>query len=748
MAFYESNQYSRDSVGTFDSERSINTASSIFSLARSSSRASTNTAYSSNSLPHVQPASSDPQHGWPALIGPEKQRAAQMVTDTRRLALHTATQRAPPQTTEANTSPISPATRQHTPLAEKQVNNKFACSHCREVFTKKSDRKKHWHNRCQYLGDPKTPDAAGDAFVCPQCDHVARNEDQKRRHQKISGHKGDWQPIRLCQKARYTCSNHDTIFHNAHAFYAHFERDSCPLNHHSGGKDGYRYHQARVTALLQEGRDELRGRHSYLYAALLTHCHHHGMRSDAWRPIVQRLPAEEALAIANRLEWGLQDARESAISRLGFTDVMEMVAKAVPSSALYDSAQGITLRTAHDPSSLAVDKHDTRSPSQPLVSRFDASAQRKFGPSALDAVPEFTHAKAQSQQRQQRAGFAVHKTQPLPRENSKHLPDAWADAHHDEGRNLRHSEDMSSQQFIDNSHGMQLPEMQAVENATPLFLAGMAQRILPEQHQTHRREEDEWEIVGQVLVFPPNNSASDLDHYPESQALTPSPTKDAYPEWPFPAPPSRKRPISTSSSVLPDSIARSRAGPTNRLALRPASKDFSTSAQTTQIPTSPRTSQRSSGESVVGKWFNYANYYEQPPTPTLLLPGTKGAAYSDPTNYQQSPTALPERSRSAGQAVKAVFRKMTTPSVREISEAAFEQMPAPPARTRPISRCVHCGRVNDISCLTTHISDQDQTQSRHNRRNGSVLDPTAVADAFHEFDPAFDLFTDNDSYDF
>ncbi|KAM3417522.1 hypothetical protein BST61_g5761 [Cercospora zeina] len=717
MAFCDSDQYSRDSIGTFDSERSINTASSIFSLARSTSRASTNTAYSSTSLPHPQPTSVDARHAGPPSFGPEKQRAAQNITDPRRLALHTAAQRAPSQTTEANTSPISPATRQHTPLAEKQVNNKFACSHCREVFTKKSDRKKHWHHRCQYLGDPKTPDAAGDAFVCPQCDHVARNEDQQRRHQKISGHKGNWEPIRLCQKARYTCSNHDTIFHNAHAFYAHFERESCPLNNHSGGKDGHRHHHARINVLLQEGGDELRGRHTYLYAALLAHCHHHGMRSDAWRSVVQRLPAEEALNIANKLEWGLQNADGSAISRLGFTDVMEMVVNAVPLPAL-------------------------------IAARFLASAQSNLGPSSLNAAPESARAKAQSQQRRQGVGYAVHETQPLPQEDNQPFPNAWIETSYDEHRLLHQSDDMPSQHFVGNLDDMRLPEMQAVENAAPLFLAGMAQRGLPEQHhQTYWNDDDGEE--NQVLVSPSNKSSADFDHYPEFQALTPSPTKDAHTEWSFPAPPSRKRPISTSSSVLPDSIARSRAGPTRSLALRPASKNFTPSAQTISIPTSPRSSQRSSGESIVGKWFNYANYYEQPPTPSLLLPGTKGANFSDAMMHQQNPNAHLDRSRSAGQAVKAVFRKMKTPSVREIGEAAFELMPAPPARTRLIPRCVHCGKLNDISCLTTHISDQDQGQSRYNRRNGSVLNPTAVAEAFYEFDPAFDLFaTANDSYDF
>ncbi|PIA91462.1 hypothetical protein CB0940_09296 [Cercospora beticola] len=759
MDFYDGPQYSRDSIATFDSEQSINTASSIFSVARSNSRASTNTAYSSHSQPYAQAISSfDPpqrsapsgsaSHGWPSTIGHDRQRAAQIVTDPRRLALYTAAQRAPSQAAETKASPISPANRQHTPLAEKQANNKFACSHCREVFTKKSDRKKHWHNRCQYLGDPRIPEGAYDAFVCPQCDHVARNEDQQRRHQKVSGHKGDWAPTRLCGKARYTCSNHDTIFHNAHAFYAHFERDNCPLNNHSGGKDGYRHHQARVAVLLQEGRDELHERHTHLYAALMAYCSNLGMRADAWRPIVQRLPAEEALSIANKLEWGLQNANGSAVSRLGFTDVMKMVAQAVPLSAICDFKHEAAWCVGNDSPSRSIEPSEQRPSSQPQSAR---SAQRGPNDSATKPASASAQAHPRSQERQGGAGFAVHRTEPLLRTNEADFTIPWPEARRD--LNHSHNERRPAQHLPDASR--HLPEMEVMKSTTPVFLAAMAQRTVPDNNQTHWHDEDDWDIVDQVSMPTANITASDHDHYPEFQALTPSPTKDTHYEWTIPAPPSRKRPISTSSSVLPDSIARSKAGPKHNLALRPASKDSTTSVQTTAVPQSPRTSQRSSGESIVGKWFNYANYFEQPATPTLLLPGTKGADYSDVNNHQQAPqsTTLPERSRTAGQAVKAVFRKMKTPSVREISDAPSESTTTSPPRARPISRCVHCGKIDDIACLTNHISDRRQAQARHNRRNGSILDPTAVAEAFNEFDPTFDMFANyagysNDSYDF
>ncbi|GIZ47357.1 hypothetical protein CKM354_001045000 [Cercospora kikuchii] len=759
MDFYDGTQYSRDSIATFDSEQSINTASSIFSVARSNSRASTNTAYSSHSQPYAQaiPSFDAPQrtapsgsasHGWPSTIGHDRQRAAQIVTDPRRLALYTAAQRAPSQATETKASPISPANRQHTPLVEKQANNKFACSHCREVFTKKSDRKKHWRDRCQYLGDPRTPEGAYDAFVCPQCDHVARNEDQQRRHQKVSGHKGDWAPTRLCDKARYTCSNHDTIFHNAHAFYAHFERDNCPLNNHSGGKDGYRHHQARVAVLLQEGRDELHKRHTHLYAALMAYCSNLGMRADAWRPIVQRLPAEEALTIANKLEWGLQNANGSAVSRLGFTDVMEMVAQAVPLSAIYDFKHEAAPCVGNALSSRSEEHTGTRSSPQPYSAR---STQKGLEYSATKPASASAQVRLRLPERQGSAGFAVHRTEPLFRADDDNLATPWSEARYGLHRPL--GENQPVQHLADDCR--RVPEMEVVKSTTPLFLAAMAQRTLPGNNQTSWHDEDDWDIVDQASVPTSSNHASDHDHYPEFQALTPSPTKDTRYEWSIPAPPSRKRPISTSSSVLPDSIARSRAGPTHNLALRPASKDFTTSVQTAPVPQSPRTSQRSSGESVVGKWFSYANYYGQPATPTLLLPGTKAADYSDANSHQQAmqSTTLPERSRTAGQAVKAVFRKMKTPSVREISGASSESTTTSPPRARPISRCVHCGKIDDIACLTNHISDRRQAQARHNRRNGSILDPSAVAEAFNEFDPTFDMFANyagypNDSYDF
>ncbi|KAI5364708.1 Putative Zinc finger C2H2-type, Rubredoxin-like domain-containing protein [Septoria linicola] len=744
----------RDSISTLDSERSNTTASSIFSVGRSNSRASTNTAisehsllsstsYSSLDLSTTSQSSRNAAHGRSTTQAQYGGRSEHVLDDPRRAALlRTATQQAALRGPLLLASEVADSAARHTtPLLEKQASNKFACSHCSEVFTKKSDRKKHWNQRCQHLGDPNTPRASpGDGFVCPLCGFVARNEFQRRKHQQMSGHQGSWDPIHLSSKERFTCSNHGIIYHSAHDFYAHFDRDACPLNRHSGGKDGYRHHQTRIITLLQEGRDGRHGNHTYLYAALSAYCITHGLHKDDWHSIVHRHSAEDALALANKLEWGFQRSDRSPANRLGFTNVHHMLAQVVPVRDLTGSNPNMNSLSLHVPSSYQrgastpAAEVDGQSPWPELSgSRFVERMERNIAQTAMLQPTCLPRQQAELRIRQQDNGFAVHRTQPLsyvgievPDSNFHGLAstqydpvsrDQWEDSEASWLLDAEQNPAMSLQgqggEFCTRK------EMEVVDNAPSLFLSQATS--LGASGSFNAYEPTDWLPTA-------------IYEYPERAALTPSPAianLASQPDMLQPA--NKKRPISNNSAVLADSVARSRLGPGITLAHRPMHKDPSVDMRNMAHPGSPRSSQRSSGDSVVGKWFNYPQYYDQPPTPTLLLPGTKAASFDEIATNEAK--ASNERSRTTGQAMKAMLRKIATPTPCEMdgdSTAQLVAIPCNSTRSRSGSmRCIHCGVIDNIECLTKHIGQQ--VGPRHNRRQASILDPTEVERAFHDF---------------
>ncbi|USW52964.1 hypothetical protein Slin15195_G062830 [Septoria linicola] len=214
-------------------------------------------------------------------------------------------------------------------------------------FTKKSDRNVHWARRCQYLG---SADAVGpDAYVCPRCEFVARNDLQRQRHQQNIGHEGSWTPLRLRDKTRFTCSSDGRIYYDARAFFNHFDRDDCELSNSTSNGLQAGSHHARVCTLLLEGLME-DGRHNYLYKALMDYCQAHQLGENEWKTIIGCMSVDSARALANKLEWGLRNKNDALLARLGFTDLDAVVFEAMEHARMH-------ARTSTPPSRLGYDNH-------------------------------------------------------------------------------------------------------------------------------------------------------------------------------------------------------------------------------------------------------------------------------------------------------------------------------------------------------------------------------------------------------
>lgn len=168
-------------------------------------------------------------------------------------------------------------------------------------------------------------------MVCRSCNHIGRNAYQVNNHASLTGHSRECDQILLSQKRAFTCSNHDKIYYDAERFLHHFQNDSrCSLNHF----DGNFYHHERVCTLLQEGKSQS-GQHKNsinVYDAVLKHCRQYGVAQTDWMRIVYAHSSDTARALADRLEWGLIAPDGSALSRLGYADLSEMVARVLTPS--------------------------------------------------------------------------------------------------------------------------------------------------------------------------------------------------------------------------------------------------------------------------------------------------------------------------------------------------------------------------------------------------------------------------------
>ncbi|SMY26170.1 unnamed protein product [Zymoseptoria tritici ST99CH_1A5] len=269
--------------------------------------------------------------------------------------------------TRYTSSDVKPTKESKT--AEKKAHNPFACPYCPETFSKSSDRKKHFNNRCKSLGD------GAPAWECLLCHHLARSESQIKDHQRKAGHpKSGCRQIHLPTKPRFTCSDDGIIYTDVEDFLEHFAYGSpCRLNEFNSHGD--HSHRARLRTLLQEGRDDVHG-HTYIYAELRAYCAARTWPAARWKEMILSLPEEVAEHFAAKLEWGLVPDEGTALSRLGFTDLSRIVEDILSSdlpkqveSDMFPSMQASTAMVQHGASL-------SRKPvqNQDLNSRFAAAA--------------------------------------------------------------------------------------------------------------------------------------------------------------------------------------------------------------------------------------------------------------------------------------------------------------------------------------------------------------------------------------
>ncbi|KAF7195803.1 hypothetical protein HII31_02820 [Pseudocercospora fuligena] len=786
-AFSDAEGNPRDSISTFDSDFSL-AASSSFSTGRPSSFASSHTAYSSLSSPSLRSCYSpnfadsryagspnaDPSSVYGRGLAGFSSGASQTRTNDRRALLRTVLAHGTPiddlytaasrtetvvRTPSPSTLPI-PAKDVKSSLAEKKLRNRFACTTCDKTFSKRSGRKSHWKESCQYTSDKSDAQDSKPSLLCPSCNHIARNKHQIGQHQRTHGHiRGTWDPIRLCDKPRFTCSDDCVIYRTAEEFFAHFKSNACKLNQHE--KHGKWFHHSRLLTLLQEGRDDLGGQHYGTYARLLIHCSRHDMTENDWISIIASHSEQVAQQFAEKLKWGLAlPPLSPAMMRLGFANLEQMVALIVPppQHSLTVSRLSGTARSASTTDSVGQHVSSQLYRQQPQASQNppnyyphtsfeagptpdDTTLQSK-GPSFnrerntdSDASPKDWKSRWNPGSMSQAAIMA-----PPTRSAVSDSPRSFKIASSSELTCFENDchDDLDSKPWLDLTDTFATQDMLLERRTQSGFPGRTSSRrstrasTLPQRDQNLSAQPE-----GPVV-------ASIMDTFTRSATNTVWP---AYNESsPSAVAPKAKRPISKTSEVHPESVVRSQRQ--HRLPFRISSGE-SKPHRASQNHSSGLSSHRESSEST-GLFFDYLKYdqddipeprqtsmHEQSPPRVSAKPVSiiQGVLVPTPSeHFVDSPrrSSVPERPKTTlKEKIKACAKKSFTSQITELEDGDFLSRP-PSGVPKAIvpGQCIYCGIVNDTDCLSGHISEV-RVRRKH---QGTVFEEADLRDLHDLFD--------------
>lgn len=640
---------------------------------------------------------------------------------------------------------ISTAQQKQT-LAEKKVKNKFACSHCPKTFSKRSDRKTHWKETCQYLcGTVEAQATAPLSKLCPICDYVGRNKHQISQHQKLQNHnRGIWDDIRLCDKPRFTCSDDPRIYRTPEDFFAHFNSSTCSLNHHDAHNKWF--HHSRLSTLLQEGRDDRGGQHYGTYACLLIHCARYRMTEADWKAVVNSHSEQTAQRFAEKLEWGLVLPPQSpAMMRLGFTSLSQMIATIVPPgnrnpttpvlsglAATTDAAvpphvKSVTLN--QQPQRQQYHNYQNSYIQDRLVASIKAASatnsfQRNEGFSAQACAHSADSGRSSSNPLPNRDEIPLQTMAPPSTSANDQLADIqdmWIDSSLDEASfNDALQRDLQPTPWPDMTRTREPREMMLKHTASSVFPAQLRQQSSGAIGMQESAGHLPWET----------NTEAQTKHTDDARAIL---NAEAAQETAAVKPSKSKRPISKASEVHPESVMRSQHP--QRLPFRLSSNETHLKSRTSiQTTTTGRSAQRESSEST-GFFFDYQKYLncttpppepastdQAPPPPVsdkpvsmvqgILVP-SPGEHFVEALVTQRSSKTTPKEK------IKARAKKLFSTEVTELEDGGFFSRPQSGAvKAAQIGQCTLCGKFDNPECLSGHISEFPTQRKRH----GTILD--------------------------